>query len=792
MTSWKIAWRSLARRPAFAITVIALLTLGVGANTALFSVVDTVLLAPLPYPDPSQLVSVFEASPAKNQKLSLIAPGRLEDWNRLNRTFSAIAGSYSENVTDTSGAEPVRLAGRRVSPRYFGVFGTAAVVGRTFTGEEEVAGGPLSAVISYGLWTRRYGQARDVVSKRLVIGGQGFTIVGVMPKTFGAAGIDLWIPAQTPQWLMRWRDARFYSGVGRMKPGVAIAQAQGDLARVQQGLGEQFPNTDKGWSATAQDLKESRVGDSRKALLLLFGAVGLLLLITVTNVAGLVLAQLGRRERELAIRTSIGASRGQVVGTVMRETALIALAGGLGGWGAAVLSMNLLMKAFADVPRMAELRIDWRALSFALAVSLAGSLSFGLLPALRATSAKHSASLFRAGPGIAGGRQRLQRAMVASQIAVTLVLLAGAGLLLRSFYNLSHVETGFNASHTVVFHVGAAWDEDRARVGRLQERLLSDLQRLPGVQAAGITNFLPASGATLRYEVLLEGGVNTRDDGKMPVGWRIVSPGYLKAIQAPLMAGQWCPELRVDSKAPPRVMVNRQFTEVYAQGGSVVGRHIRQTQGPAMEIRGVIGDIKEDDLSAPAYPYVYFCTMAGAWPDPEYVVRASGDPPTVLSAIRQLVHNVDPTRAVFGAQTLEQAIDADLDRPRSNARMVTLFGMAAMVLAAVGLYGLVTQIVNTRRQEIGVRMALGAAPGRIMRSVVGAAGMLAATGIAVGLALTLAAQRMLQSVLFGVGRVDAWSMAGAACLLGAVSVLAALIPARRAAAIDPIESIRME
>ena len=274
------------------------------------------------------------------------------------------------------------------------------------------------------------------------------------------------------------------------------------------------------------------------------------------------------------------------------------------------------------------------------------------------------------------------------------------------------------------------------------------------------------------------------DEGKLTVGSRTVSPGYLKAIRTPLIAGQWCPELRLDSRGSPKVMVNRRFTELYAQGQNLVGRHLN-----GMEIVGVLGDMKEDALNAPPYPYVYSCAMAGNWPDPEYVVRAAGDP---RASIRQLVHRVDPSRAVFGVNTLQEAVDADLDRPRTNARMVAGFGIAAMLLAAVGLYGLVTQIVNARRKEIGVRMALGANPAMILRSVVGAAAALALVGMAAGLLLTVAAQRTLQSFLFGVSALDGWSLAVPVCLLAMVSLLAALLPARRAAAIDPIESLRAE
>ena len=401
MRPWKHALRALIHRPAFALGVLALLTVGIAVNTALFSVVDTVIWSPLPYPDPARLVSLMEASSAKHEKDSLIAPGRLEDWNRLNRTFAAIAGVYSENVTDTSGAEPVRLNGLRVSPRYFQVYGAFPILGRTFTAEEERAGGPLAAVISFGLWTRAYGQDPRITSRRLIVGGQGYSIVGVMPKDFATAPIDVWVPAQTPPFLLRIRDARFMSGVGRIQPGVSLEQARADLMSVQRALGEQYPATDKNWSIAMRPLKEARLGESAKPLFLLFGAVAALLLITVTNVASLSLAQLRSRGRELAIRVSIGATRGQVIASVMREIALVAAAGALAGWAAARASLPLLARLFSDVPRIGELRMDWRAALFAVAATVAAAVLFGLLPALRATGAALDSSLLRAGQAAA-------------------------------------------------------------------------------------------------------------------------------------------------------------------------------------------------------------------------------------------------------------------------------------------------------------------------------------------------------------------------------------------------------
>jgi putative ABC transport system permease protein len=792
---WRLALRTLGRRPVFATTVLILLTLGIGVNTALFSVVNTVLLQPLPFPHPEELVTVMEANAAKSQKESLMAPVRIDEWGRLSRAFQAISGSYTENVTDTSMSQPERLDGRRVAPRYFDVYGMLPLVGRTFTPEEEVDGGPLAAVISYGLWSRRYGLDPRITSRRLIVEGKGYSIVGVMPKAFTSAGIDVWLPAQVNAWLMRERTARFYSGVGRMKPGVSVPQAQADLASVEHALGELHPKADKGWSALVGDLKEYRVADSRQPLVLLFGAVALLLLITVSNVASLVLAQLRERERELAIRSSLGATRGQVVGSVMREIVCLAAGGAACGYALARLSMNLLPKLFSDTPRMTELAIDWRALAFALSASLAGTLAFGLLPALRATRAARAGTLMRVGRGVAGHRQWMQRALIGGQVALTMLLLAGAGLLLRSFYNLSHVEMGFEPSHTVLFHVGAGWAEDRGRIGVMQEQLISGLQQIPGVHAAGMTNFLPASGATLRNNITLEGEAATEETGNMPTGYRLVSPGYLQALRVPLLAGSWCPELRANMPGAAKMMVNRRFVEVYGRGQNLLGRRITMPgyqTGGGWVIVGVIGNMKEDSLAAPDYPYVYACAGGGYWPDPEYAVRTAGNPLLAMNSIRQLAGQVAPGRAIFGVQTLDEALDATLDRPRSHARLLALFALAALTLAAVGLYGLVTQIVNARRREMGVRMALGAAPRQIVGSVVAGAVRLIAAGIAIGVALTVALQPVFRSLIFGVSPLDGISLAYAAVVLAVVSTLAALVPARRAAAIDPVESMRAE
>jgi predicted permease len=798
MHPWKIALRTLIRRPGYAITAILMLILGIGATTTLFSIVDTILLKPLPYPDPARLVTVMEASPIQGSPRSLIAPARLEDWSRMNQTFTAIAGVYTENVTDTSGPEPERLASRRASPRSFEVYGTAPLLGRTFTAQEESSGGPMAAVISYGLWTRRYGQSPKAVGQRLVIRGQGCTIVGVMPKDFAPPSVDLWIPTQFHPSMMRIREARFLAGIGRLKPGVTIQQAQADLARVERQLGDQFPRTDKNWSALVSDLKESRVGDSRRTLLLVFAAIGLLMLIAIANISGLMLAQLHRRQREMAIRSSMGATRAQVITAVVREAVLIGLAGAAGGGAIAAWGIRIAAHTFSDLPRMTELHFDWRALTFAAALSLAAAAFFGIVPAFQSTRADLAALLAESSRAISGSRRGLHRGLVIAQLALTVVLLSATGLLLRSYYNLSHVDRGFATSNTITFHVGAAGEEDRPMIGRLQMRVLEELRRLPAVETAGFGSQLPASGATPRTQVQVEGLADTLENASFTIAGRTISVGYLESLKVPLLAGEWCPSLRpFESNGANKSLVNRRFVEMYGKGQNMIGRRTWYPLStipnpPKNEIVGIVGDMREDGLAAAPAPFVYDCASAGSWPDPEYVVRARGDAQVLMREIPQIVHSIDPNRAVFGMKLLDAVIEDALEQPRLNTRFLATFAGAAMLLASVGLYSLISLMVTSRTREIGVRIALGAGRAQIRGLILLGAGRLLAIGAALGFALTLASERLIRSVLFGASTIDAVAMLGAVAVLGCVSILAVLLPARRATRIDPLEAIRTE
>jgi putative ABC transport system permease protein len=724
MTAFAQAWRALARRRAFTLVTILTLAATVGITATVFSIANAIVWKPLPFPDAEQLVSVYEEGPGARQRIGLLAPVRLDDWRRLNRTFTAISGSYSESFTDTSGTDPERLDGRRVAPGFFDVFGMRPLAGRTFVAEEERFGGPAVAVIGEHLWTRRFARAPSAIGNRLIARGTAYTIVGVMPRTFSTGPIDVWLPAQFAPGLLVVREARFLIGVGRLRPGTTIEEARADLARVQRTLGEQFPSSDAGWSAGVRDLKDARVGEYRRPLTLVFAAVALLLAIGAANVAGLVLVQLHRRAAEFAVRAALGASRRQIAGGILREMLLL---GALASAGGAVLAWWLTRAAasrFGTLPRAAEIRVDGQSLAFVLGSIVLASIVFGIVPAVAAVRPGLAPLLASGGRTIGRARHRLQNAIVAAQLALGVLLAGCAGLLVRSYGAIASTDPGFDLQRVLTFHVGAAWDEDRTRIGQLQTQLLAELQRLPGVRGAGFANFLPATGATLRYQVRVSGLTSDEPNGAFTVGTRQVTQGYLRALAMPLASGRWCEDARADF-AVDRVrdaMVNRAFADRLAHGAEVIGRDLSLVQGSArFRIVGVLGDALEDGPSAPPAPYVYTCIAAGAWPDPEYVVRTDGDPRTLGPSVRALVRALDPTRPVFAMRPLGDVFDASLEQPRLNAGAVSGFAAAALVLAAIGLSGLLSLVVGERRREIGVRVALGASSSEIVRLVAASA-----------------------------------------------------------------------
>jgi predicted permease len=644
--------------------------------------------------------------------------------------------------------------------------------------------------VSEGYWTRRFARDPDVTRRTLTIAGRVYPIVGVMPASFMSAAVDAWLPAQLAPGVAGFRDARFLSGVGRLKPGVTPAQAQADLDRVERELATQFPASDKDWATAVGDLKTARVANRAQELWLLFGAVALLWLIALANVASLVLVEMRRRQREIAVRIALGASRGRIIGSVLQEVLLLSIVSGLVGAAGSTWMVEGIRATFLTLPRINELHVDARALLFALSTAVLAALLCGWAPAALATR-RLVGDVIRSSRGVVGRAHRAQRMLVVAQVALSVLLCVSATLLVRSYDNLTRVDGGFSADGSYTFHVGARWDEDRTAVGHLQERLVAELLQVPGVKAVGMTNFLPLPNATLRYQVKVAGMAGSDPNGFVTTGSRTVSSGYLDALHVPIVAGTNCPAFRFDPKAPSTVLVNKRFVERFAPGQNLVGRELRfqQYAQVAQTIVGVVANVSEDGPAADAVPYVYGCAKPGDWPDPEYVVRTS-DGERLTAALRPLVRQLDPSRAVFGYRALSDALRTAVDEPRMTAGLTSLFAATALTLAAIGLYGLFMLIVSESRREIGVRLALGAAPRQMVSLVAAGAGRLLLAGVVIGLALTAGAGRVLKALLFGVTSYDAPTLAMATLTLVVVSSLAIALPALRAARVPPTEALR--
>jgi len=524
---------------------------------------------------------------------------------------------------------------------------------------------------------------------------------------------------------------------------------------------------------------------------LVFAAVALLFIVAAANAAGLMLVQLRRRAGELAIRSAIGASRAQVVGSVLREVALLASCGGALGIAGAIGLVKIAAATFTSMPRITEAAVDWRVAAFVALLTGATAIVFGVVPAWAATRAR-SATLI-GNTRIAGGSHRLQRTLVAAQVALGVLLAGGAGVLVRSYTALSRADVGFQTSNVLTLHAGARWDEDRARVAQFQQALLSELQRLPQVRAAGFANFLPSTGATLRYQYKVDGLSGTNADGTMNAGERTVTSGYLSTLQVPLLAGRWCRDSQIGGTLEHEVMLNRRFVDVYGGGANLIGRHLKiaQNDPTAWTIAGVVGDAAEDTPDTPATPFVYMCLPMGSWPDPEYVVRAAGNPAALAPTIREIVRRLDPSRPVFAMRPLDGVMSEAIEQPRVNAEALTAFAGAALALVAVGLYALLALSVTERRRELGVRLALGATSAGLMRAVLSDAARLVIVGLTAGLLLLALSGRFLRSVIFGVTPHDPVALSAGVVVLMVVALAAAAAPLRRAARVDPIEALKL-
>jgi putative ABC transport system permease protein len=656
----------------------------------------------------------------------LSRPGAWKTGKRLTEAFEALAGSRTDTLTDATGPEPERISGAFVSPRFFTVLSTPAALGRTFQEDEERFGGPAVAVISDGLWRQRFGADRGALGRNLTLPGGRFTIFGVMPPAFQypTAATEIWIPDRTSPVVLKLREARFYQTIGRLKTGVTVAQAQTDLAAVQRTLGEQYPQTDAGWSVAVRPLKEELTGSVRLALWMLLGSVGLLLLIACANVACLMLAQLNGRGAEIAMRLAFGAGRGAITRQLLAEGLVYAFAGGLLGLGAALAGVNALQKSLTGIPRIGELAVDARLLGFVLAASLLTAVLFTLAPALQTFRRDPARLAIRGGRGIVGGSQRLPRFLVAAQLALATVLLVGAGLFLRSLMSLQEKPLGFRSDNVLALRISASFSEEPASTMPRHQRTLDALAAVPGVTSVAMSTGLPGVNTTWPREFQIAG--EPSPDGTLQfAGWRIVTASYFQTLGIPILAGQTC-RMAMDPNQAYEAVVNRSFADRHLKGRDPIGRTIQGGPiGDSMpRIVGVVADVKEDGAGKDTTPVIYACGYLRYWPDSDILVRTAGDPAGMTNAVRQAIRAIEPSRPVYAVWPLTEAMHGTLAQERFRTALVSLFSTMALTLAAIGLYGVMAYMVTMRTKEIGVRISLGARPGQILcpRSCARAAG----------------------------------------------------------------------
>jgi predicted permease len=809
----RYGFRMLVKHPSFTAVAIVTLALGIGANTALFSVIDGVLLSPLPFPQPDRLVTLHENKP--NFEGGSISYPNFRDWQKDNHTFSsvAIARSYAFSLIGVD--EPEQVDGEFVSSDFFPLLGVKPVTGRTFAQDEDQVGAGPVALISAGLWQRKFGSAPDILGKKVTLDARNYTIIGVIPTSFrlvipGFRDAQVYVPIgqwSNPLLLQRGAGLGIH-GVGRLKPGVTIEQARADMEGVTQNLAQAFPDADRGISAKLTPLKEQMIGNVRPLLLVLLAAVGFVLLIACVNIANLLLARSTGRTREFAVRAALGASQSRVVRQLLTESILLAvLGGGLGLLLAAWGTHAALAVLPAALPRAEQVGLDAHVLIFTAGISLLAGVFFGLTPALKSSQRDLHGTLQQGGRGASGTRHRTQGVFVVVEMALALVLLIGAGLMIRSLSRLWQVDPGFDPHHVLNFGVSlpptmtaASPDAIRSGFRELDNKFAS----IPGVQAVSQTwESLPMGGDDEQL-FWLEGQPKPASQNEM--NWAldyVVGPDYLRVMLIPLQRGRFFTH-QDDEHSTRAVVVDDVFAAKYFPSHDPIGKRIHLNGSDQLaEIVGVVGHVKQwgldaDDTQSLRAQFYIPCTqmpdqyIARAPSGAGMVVRSAGTEAGLLDSIRRISAQMSNQQVIFGAQTMDSLISDSLASRRFSMILLAVFAVLALVLAGVGIYGVISYIVGQGVHEIGIRMALGARPTDILRLILGRGGRLAGIGVAAGLAAALGLTRLMSSLLYGVGATDPPTFVGVAVLLTLVALAACYIPARRAAKVDPMVALRYE
>ena len=788
--------RALLRRPGFTAVALVTLALGIGANTAIFTVVNAVLLRPLPYPDPDELVLLLETNAEAGLDQVPASAVDYLAWRAGATRFEAMAAYANGQATLEGGVgDPQRLPAAAVRSTFFDVFKVPPLMGRGFVRGEDQRGAPAVVVLSHGLWQDRFGADPDVVGRTVQLDGAPAQVVGVMPEGFRFPGTaQLWTPLVFAQEQLDDRNWHFAPVVARLRDGATVASATEELQVLAARQEEAYPDSNAGWSAAAFPLHDELVGSSEAMLWVLLGAVGFVLLIACTNVANLLMVRAAGRRRETAIRTALGAGRGRLLGQLLVESLVLAVAGGaagllLAGWGLELL----LALAPLTVPGGATPGIDGTVLAFTLAVSVGAGLVFGTAPAALMWREEPLTDLRDGGRGrLRGAGGRLRSALVVAEIALALVLVVGAGLMVRSLSNLMGEDVGFPSGNLLVAQVALPAERYAGpeRILGFYRSLLERVEAIPGVRSAALGPWLPpASGPIFHHRVE---GVHTAWTMDLPTARsRPVSAGYFETLGIPVLEGRALgPEDRAETARV--AVVDAAFANAFFPGESALGRRIRVLEDEPREIVGVVGDVKNTGLAGAPQPTSYVPMTQTAWPDQGIVVRTAADPGRLVRPVTDAVHELDPGLPVFGVETMEQRLRSSVAQPRFQTRLLGLFALLALVLAAVGIYGVMAWSVAERTAEIGLRMALGASEPEVRDLVVKRALGLTLAGAALGVVGALVLTRVLSSFLFGVDARDPLTFVAVAVGLGVVALVASWLPARRASRLDPIRALSTE
>jgi len=795
------AIRSLTRAPGFSLLVIATLTLGVSANTAFFSVLNAILLRPLAYEEPERLMTLWETNPQQGLGQDRVSGGTYEDWRRGSQTFEEMAAySYGGRVLG-SDDDPVRVASVAVTPSMFAVLGVAPVIGSPFDEEEAAASNGRQVLLSNGLWRQRYGADTGIVGSPIQLDGEGYTVLGVMAPDFEFPPDDdavaLWTPLIINPRTAQVRAMRTLSVVGKLAAEAGVDEARDELEALTAEIARQYPDSNRGWSVDVTPAREQLVGDMRPLLAALVGAAAFVLLIACVNIASLQLARSTERQNEFAVRAALGANRWSLIRRSAMESLVLAVAGGLCGlivayWGVAFLRSVIP----ADVPRAREIGIDLQVVAFTGLTALAAGVVFGVVPALRAMRIRLSAVLQEESRGASGDlrSRRVLDGLVAAEVCLALVLFVGAGLMVRSFAQLNAVDPGFRSDN--VLSVSLSLPRSMYDAPRMQNffgELLENLGATPGVQAVGATSALPMSAVGNDFDLpfQIEGQDEVTQAERPRAQYRSVTPGYFQALGIPLVRGRLI-ERSDWAENIPVMVINETMARLYFSGEDPLGDFLGVPMAGRIEIVGIVGDVRHASLQSEAAPEMYVSYQQFSISDMTVVLHAATDAAGLTDVVRRSIHDIDPALPLTQIATMDELLSKSLAQPRFN--MVLLVGLAAsaLLLAAVGIYGVVSYSVVQRSGEIGVRMALGADAGATRTLVIGKSMSVVAVGVALGLAATLAMSQVVAGLLYGVSPNDPLTLLVGAVVLLAIAAFAAAVPAARATRIDPAVVLRNE